>query len=241
MSSDRIYAMPLGKVGNFVFDEKVVEVFPDMIQRSVPGYSSIVSMTTELAQQYSRPGGRIYDIGCSLGACTLPMAEVVPPSCEIEAIDSSQAMIERLRKIMSDWPADAAKVNLHLQDVMSVEFEPCCFAVLNFTLQFIPIEQRGELLSRVADSLCEGGALVLSEKVQFDSEGEQSLMVDLHHAFKRANGYSALEVTQKRSSLERTLLPETIETHRERLLKGGFRQFSCWFRCFNFVSMIAIK
>jgi tRNA (cmo5U34)-methyltransferase len=40
---DTLYASPLGDVDCFKFDNSVVDVFPDMIQRSVPGYSAIIS------------------------------------------------------------------------------------------------------------------------------------------------------------------------------------------------------
>ena len=39
---DRIYATPQARVADFVFNEDVVRVFPDMIKRSVPGYPAIV-------------------------------------------------------------------------------------------------------------------------------------------------------------------------------------------------------
>ena len=40
---DQIYSASQEQVKDFTFDKTVVEVFPDMIQRSVPGYSTIIS------------------------------------------------------------------------------------------------------------------------------------------------------------------------------------------------------
>ena len=40
---DTIFSAPIEKLGDFTFDENVAEVFPDMIQRSVPGYSNIIT------------------------------------------------------------------------------------------------------------------------------------------------------------------------------------------------------
>jgi tRNA (cmo5U34)-methyltransferase len=67
------------------------------------------------------------------------------------------------------------------------------------------------------------------------------LNTDLHHAFKRANGYSALEIAQKRNSLENVLIPETLASHRQRLQSAGFSSVDVWFQCFNFASLVAIK
>lgn len=241
MSEDRIYALPLGSVGDFVFDEEVVRVFPDMISRSVPGYSSILSMIGELSARYAIPGTAIYDLGCSLGAATFVIRTHVPTDCQIHAIDSSEAMVSRLRTLVADQPAGGCDVHVHEADVRTVAIERASFVVLNFTLQFISPDERAALLQRVADGMFAGGALVLAEKICFDDPIQQATTTELHHAFKRANGYSELEIAQKRTALENTLIPETLEAHVRRLNAAGFTTVVPWFQCFNFVSLLAIK
>ena len=113
--------------------------------------------------------------------------------------------------------------------------------VLNFTLQFVPEDQRQALCQRISDAMLPGGILILSEKIQFADAHLQELNTDLHHAFKRANGYSDLEVAQKRSALENVLMPETLSAHQQRLKACGFSSVDVWFQCFNFASMVAIK
>jgi tRNA (cmo5U34)-methyltransferase len=63
----------------------------------------------------------------------------------------------------------------------------------------------------------------------------------MHHHFKMAQGYSGLEVSQKRAALENVLIPETFACHRQRLLTAGFSNAEIWFQYFNFASMIALK
>ena len=41
-SPDTIYQKPQTKVDDFSFNHQVVDVFPDMIERSVPGYANII-------------------------------------------------------------------------------------------------------------------------------------------------------------------------------------------------------
>lgn len=243
MAEDRIYAMPLHQVGDFEFDEKVVDVFPDMIARSVPGYASVLAMTAELAERFAKPGTRVYDLGCSLGASTFLMQPRVPADCTIHAIDSSTAMVERLNERLEKEPSltDGAAIELQQADIRDVELLDASFAVLNFTLQFIPPEERQSLLGRIADGLLSGGGLVVSEKVHFADPTQQRLMTELHHDFKRAHGYSDLEIAQKRTALENTLTTETIETHVERLESVGFKNVSVWFQCFNFVSILCVQ
>ncbi|HHJ81072.1 MAG TPA: carboxy-S-adenosyl-L-methionine synthase CmoA, partial [Candidatus Tenderia electrophaga] len=63
----------------------------------------------------------------------------------------------------------------------------------------------------------------------------------LHLTFKKANGYSELEISQKRSSLENVLIPDSLPQHHQRLKEIGFKQSNTWFQCFNFASILAIK
>jgi tRNA (cmo5U34)-methyltransferase len=244
MEKDQIYSLPLHKVGDFQFDERVVNVFGDMIQRSVPGYGSILSMIGELAEKYAQPASHLYDLGCSLGACTLVMRPRVHESCTIHSVDSSEAMVaafsSRLARI-GESARTLCSVEVHCEDIRRWEMSQASFSVLNFTLQFVPQPEREALLRSICESTLPGGALVLSEKIRFSDPHQEELMVELHHAFKRANGYSDLEIAQKRTALEKTLIPETLQTHLERLERVGFRSAVCWFQCFNFVSMLAVK
>lgn len=238
MEKDSIYSLPLAKVGDFRFDEQVVRVFGDMIQRSVPGYGSILSMIGELAERYAQPATNVYDLGCSLGACTQVMRPRIPAGARIIAVDNSQPMLEEMKKRLGD---EGCPVEPVLGDIRDTEFENCSLAVLNFTLQFVPQEEREGLLHRLWEGTLPGGAVVLSEKICFEQPDQQELLTELHHSFKRANGYSELEVAQKRQSLENTLIPETLEAHLARLRRVGYSQALCWFQCFNFVSIVAVK
>lgn len=238
---DNIYANPLGELPKFRFDHEVVEVFPDMIKRSVPGYATIVGMIGNLAERYAQADSHCYDLGCSLGAATLAMRHrIVSPNCKIIGIDNSDAMIKRCSDVIA---ADSGEVPVELicSDLQNVEIQNASVVVLNFTLQFIAPGERCDILSKIYAGLRPGGVLILSEKVAFTDLQHQELMIELHHNFKRANGYSELEIAQKRSAIENVLIPETLEAHRARLKKAGFSSSDVWFQCFNFASMIAIK
>jgi len=238
---DRIYASPLEEVTGFRFDEQVVAVFPDMIKRSVPGYSTIIHMIGQIAERYAQTGTRLYDLGCSLGAATLAMRHRINAAdVNIIAIDNSPDMIERCRAVLA---ADSGEIPVQLicGDIQDAVIDQASMTVLNFTLQFIPPTERDAVLRRIAAGTVAGGVLILSEKIAFEDEEHQNLMIELHHNFKRANGYSDLEIAQKRTALENVLIPETLKTHQQRLLNAGFRSVDCWFQCFNFASIIAFK
>ncbi len=240
-SPDTIYANPLGQVAGFSFDQTVVNVFPDMIKRSVPGYTTIISMIGTLAERYATANSHCYDLGCSLGAASLAMRHRIQAAdCRIIGVDNSEAMIKRCQAVI-DADCGEVPVELVCDNLQSVPIQRASVVVLNFTLQFIAPKQRHAILSQIYQGLNPGGVLILSEKVTFGDQQHDQLMIDLHHNFKRANGYSDLEIAQKRTALENVLIPETLDCHRQRLKEVGFQSCDVWFQCFNFASMIAIK
>ncbi len=241
MARDDIYSLPLNQVGSFEFDDQVVRVFPDMIARSVPGYASILSMIEQLSSRFVRPGTTVWDLGCSLGAATRLIRRQAPLDCTIHAVDNSPAMIERLQSILAESPDDGCRVELHEADLRDVEVRDATFVVLNLTLQFLPPAERTQVIDKIFRGLLPGGALLLSEKICFNEPTQQHLMTELHHDFKRAHGYSDLEVAQKRTAIEDRLIPETLDTHINRLKNARFMPVAPWFQCFNFVSILAVR
>lgn len=240
-SRDRVFATP-GRTDDFVFDERVASVFQDMISRSVPGYATIVSMSGMLAERYCQAGSRIYDLGCSLGGTTLSMAHHIGErDYRLVAVDSSPAMIQRFRQTLeSGDPAIARHIELQCADIEDVTIDDASVVALNFTLQFIEPERRDALLLRIARGLRPGGILILSEKITFPDEQLDGLFIDLYHRFKKVQGYSDLEISQKRQALENVLRPESLDTHRQRCRQAGFAACDVWFQCFNFASLVAV-
>lgn len=239
MNKDKIYS-ELQNVVDFVFDDNVANVFSDMIRRSVPGYESIITMLGVFAEQYVTEGSNIYDLGCSLGASTLSMrARLKDTPCHMIAVDNSESMVEKCKVNIN--LASGPDVDVLCDDIRHVDINNASLAVLNFTLQFLPVNDRAVLLKKIAGNMNTGGALVLSEKISFEDKIEAKLNEELHLSFKKANGYSELEIAQKRTAIENVLIPETLNSHLERLKAAGFSQAQVWFQCMNFVSIIAIK
>lgn len=238
---DTIFASPLEKITDFAFDEAVARVFPDMIRRSVPGYTTIIPMIGLITEHYAQSGTSCYDLGCSLGASTLAMRHGLKnKQCDLIAIDNSSAMLDRCRHYI-ELDNETTPVELLCNDINDITFKPSSVFTLNFTLQFIAPDSRLTLLKNIQQALKPGGVLILSEKICFEDPDEQSTLEHLHWGFKKANGYSDLEVSQKRSALEQVLLPDSLAIHKKRLEQAGFTSSYVWYQCFNFMSLIAIK
>lgn len=238
---DEIYADQHIEVKDFTFDKSVVEVFPDMIQRSVPGYSTIISTIGKLTEKYHQPNSNLYDLGCSLGAATLSMRKAVQHNdCHIFGIDNSNAMVDKCRLNIKAYKSDVP-VTIELADIEQYPIENASVVVMNFTLQFIEPEKRLDVLKKIHAGLKPGGLLILSEKLKWPDTHLQNLIDDLHLDFKRANGYSELEISQKRSAIENVMKIDQEKTHIERLAHAGFNHSTIWFQCFNFASFVALK
>ena len=235
---DRVFRDPKQQIVDFVFDDEVAEVFPDMIRRSVPGYETIIPMTGLLAARHldTLPVERrkAYDLGCSLGATTLAvLRQLGDGPASIVGVDSAGSMIERARTLVSD-----PRVSFLQADIRELELDAAGAVLLNFVLQFITPSERAALLDRVRRSVAPDGLVLVSEKLRFEDPEEQRFFDAGHLEFKRANGYSELEISQKRSALEKVMIIDSEARHRERFAAAGFSQTRKWFQCLNWVSYL---
>lgn len=241
MPRDKIFANKDASSGSFEFNDAVADVFADMLRRSIPGYDASIEAIGALASRYVQPATNCYDLGCSLGAATLAMQRNISvPDCEILAIDRAPAMIERCQEVLGTGHATVA-ARVFEADVRHVAIENASMVVMNYTLQFIPPDDRLTMIEHIYAGMNPGGVFVLSEKVADDDSAVESLLVDLHHDFKSRNAYSDLEISRKRTAIENVLIPETTRTHLRRLNDAGFEHTSVWLKHFNFISIIAIK
>jgi len=235
--NDKVFAKPLSSVKAFEFDEEVTRVFDDMISRSVPGYDLLVRMMALYADLFVTKGSAVYDLGCSTGMMSRVIAQqVISSNVKIHAIDNSASMIKKCRAIHSDF-----SVEWDCNDIENVEIINASMVVLNLTLQFIKPEHRDALLLKIYNGLNSGGVLILSEKVEYEDIKQQKMMTELYQGFKKNQGYSNLEISQKRAALENVLISDSPGEHKRRLQESGFSQVYDSFHCFNFVSYLAIK
>ena len=241
MTKDKIYRKPRSTVPAFEFDEQVARVFDDMIRRSIPYYEEIIERQVELIEHYYRSDTRIYDLGCSNGNLGMALCQKMHDTeFEMIAIDNAVPMLDAYRARLTDTPT-RHRIRLRHQDVRQTPIENASVAVLNFTLQFLTLNERTAMIRRIYKGLCPGAVLLCCEKVTHDDPAMAALQQDVYFDFKRRQGYSDLEISQKREALEKVLIPETMQQHMARLQQVGFYSFDVWFKWFNFAAMIAIK
>jgi len=226
-------------ISKFTFDQKVVDVFDDMVLRSVPGYKQMIELIGLAGRTYPVVNSNVYDLGCSTGAATLSIASnLKSASVKIFSIDNSKEMIDQCSKNFSDTETNIQYI---CDDIENIQLENASLIVLNLTLQFINPQYRSDLIKRIFKGLLPGGALIISEKIIHENEEINKTLVSLHESFKRENGYSETEIAQKRNAIEDVLIPESIEQHLKRLSDAGFKKPLVQMQCINFASFLAVK
>ena len=226
-------------IADFRFDQDVVKVFDDMVRRSVPGYDSMIQMIGLIARIYGQDNTNYYDLGSSTGAITLSIAlNNKSKNNQFFAIDNSKKMVEQCEKNLQNKVGNLQAI---CDDINQVKIKSASIVVLNLTLQFIDVNLRSNLIKKIYDGLESGGILIISEKIHFEDAVTQNQITKLHMDFKKENGYSELEIANKRQAIENVLITETKEQYLNRLRDCGFVETSCFFQCLNFVSFLSVK
>lgn len=235
-SKDTLFQTPPEK--QFSFDASVASVFDDMLDRSIPFYKEALKLCTDFAIMNLAPDQRVYDLGCSTGTLLLELARKATFPLHLIGVDNAESMLERARQKASAY---GAEIDFVSGDVMEYPLESAQVLFCNYLLQFVRPLQRAELVQNMHESLEKGGILILSEKVISNDALMHKQMIDLYYAFKKEQGYSELEIMQKREALENVLVPYTEQENRTMLEDAGFAHVETLFRWANFATYVARK
>ena len=225
----------------FEFNERVADVFDDMLDRSVPFYKQVIEMIAEILARSLRAGDTVYDLGCSTGTTLIALAaKLKKEHLKFIGIDNSRAMLHKaIRKAEMFSMAD--RIEFQEMDITRTDLSGAGGVTLNYTLQFIDPSIRGQFLKTVYNGLRNNGVLILSEKIVTRDTYFDQQFLDSYHQFKRRKGYSELEIANKREALENILIPLTVQENCDLLQQAGFSKIEPFFQWFNFVSILACK
>jgi len=239
--ADKLFAEAEDMRLDFKFDGKTAAVFDDMVSRSVPFYDEIQRMTCELSAEFAQPGTNLYDLGCATGTTFMTLDDLVDSSVRFIGIDNSADMLAKADKKMAGLPSrrgyDLIEADLHSQ----FQIENASVVLLVLTLQFVRPLYRDKLVRRIADAIPENGALILVEKLTSSHTLLNRLFIKYYYDYKKRNGYSEVEIAQKREALENVLIPYRPEENSAMLMEAGFRHCEEFFRWYNFCGMVAVK
>ena len=241
MRKDKLFRKRQPLIKDFTFGKQTSVVFDDMLERSVPFYDEMQRMMSEIAADFAVEGTNLYDLGCSTGNTFLTLYPLVPKEVRFIGVDSSPEMLNRARQklrqhgVTREYELVCADLN------QGIQVTNASMVVMNLTLQFIRPLYRHQLMSSIASGMHPQSCLVLIEKVLSKNSMRNRLFIKYYYAFKERQGYSRIEIAQKREALENVLIPFRIEENIELLLSSGFSECDVFFKWYNFCGIIALK
>ncbi|MFZ4540805.1 MAG: carboxy-S-adenosyl-L-methionine synthase CmoA [Rickettsiales bacterium] len=237
---DKVFDVPR-KPSDFTFNKEVATVFDDMVSRSVPYYDEMQRMTVELAADFARADTNLYDIGCSTATTLLAIDPAVDPKVNFIGIDNSRDMIAKAQeKVVQS--STARPIEFLCKDIQQdLPIDNASVVTMLLTLQFVRPLYREKIVRRISSGINEGGCLLLIEKITSEETTFNRLFIDHYYAYKRRNGYSDMEISQKREALENVLIPYRVEENFDLLKEAGFRHVEMFFRWYNFCGIVAMK
>jgi tRNA (cmo5U34)-methyltransferase len=238
---DKLFRELNPQTGEFSFDEKVARVFDDMISRSIPLYADVQRAVPALARLLDHEQIKVVDLGCSTGTSLIHLARALPErSLELVGVDNSASMLEKCHEKVAALGLES-QIATHHRNIQEFEFQDASVVLMNYTLQFLSVAERQELLKRIRESIRPGGFLLVSEKVVHEQMAVNDTMVELYFEYKRRQGYSELEISRKRDALETVLVPLTIKKNSQMLEQAGFTNIEILLKWFNFATFLCYR
>ena len=220
---------------SFSFNENVANVFDNMIKRSVPCYKETQQLIANTVINFYKEGSVAYDLGCSTGETFKTILKLTNQPMKMIGIDSSEPMIKKAKEKCTNNKS----IEFICDDILNVEFQPTSVVVLTYVLQFMQITDRLELLKKINKAMLPSGAMIIFEKIYSQEFKEE--FIELHELFKEQQGYSKMEVKQKRKALEDVLVPMTYEENKKLLEDAGFTKVEKCFQYLNFCGILVTK
>ena len=224
--------------GGWEFTSEVAEHFDTHVRKSIPLYDEVQQMTADMSEWFIHNGSTVYDIGSSTGETIfhLQKKHASKENVRFIGIDNSEMMVKQAWKKVS-----ANNVQFLYQDVVQTEFEEADLFISLFTLQFLSMPERMQVLQRMYRCLRSGGALIMAEKVLAEEGRFNEIWVELYWDFKKGQGLTDDQILQKARGIRGVLRPITLTEHIRMLKMIGFNSIDVFFKWYNFAGILAIK
>ncbi len=240
MKQDNLYLQ--GTVAeDFTFNDRVADVFDDMVNRSVPFYETVIEAIAGLLASRLPTDSILYDLGCATGSTLLQLSRYLDrQDINYVGIDNAIPMLEKAQRKSELFSKDRI-ITFRNDDITTCDLPDAGAIICNYTLQFLRPMTRQSFIDRIYTALPEGGSLIISEKTISPNPQLNRDFIAIYHQFKKTQGYSELEIAAKREALENVLIPFSTQENIQILEKAGFKEVDVFFKWFNFCSFIAIK
>ena len=238
---DKVFSEGDFQKGSFRFNSSVASVFDDMANRSIPFYREVIQLTGQLAETVVPNGGRVYDLGCSTGNTLMFLAQSLQhKKIKLIGCDPAEAMLTKAAEKAAAFTY-SHEIEFIQNTCENIELADADLIIMNYTLQFIDKAERPALLKKIFKALKPGGVFIISEKLKQESKRVEDFNTQTYEKFKAGNGYSDLEIANKRQALENILIPGSLNENISQLTDAGFTETETIFKWLNFATFAAFK
>jgi tRNA (cmo5U34)-methyltransferase len=209
------------------FSFETIKNFDEHIAQSIPNYHTLTEAICDLSTYFITEDTQVIDLGCSTGK----LLEKLPHRGKKVGIDIADNLL----------PESHDETFYIRQDLKALDnFGKSSLILSIFTLQFIPYENRPNILSNIYESLIEGGAFIWAEKVrEEDGELEQAIN-GAFFDFKR-KAFTPEQILNKERDL-RPMMKVNSSIRNQILAKNaGFTVGTMFWKFYNFEAWLYVK
>lgn len=210
----------------FSFD--TITNFDQHIEQSIPEYNRLAETIVEVARFFTLPDTLVIDLGCSTGK----LLEAIDYSGRKIGIDESGNLL----------PAQASGNTEYILGDIREFFQPneCSLILSIFTLQFIPRDERQNILNNIYESLIPGGAFIWAEKTLASSALFEQVNTFAYYDHKR-KAFTPQQIMDKERDLRKLMWVNTSEQNLELASNAGFTQGQLMWKFLNFECYLLVK
>ncbi len=210
----------------FSFD--TITDFDDHIAKSIPNYHLLNDAVRDLSTFFTKEDFAVVDLGCSTGT----LLESIP-------FDGTKLGIDISGNLLPESHDEVQYVQKDLRSFKNLGKTPSLVISL-FTLQFLPLADRPNILSLIYDELAEGGAFIWAEKVHEESGELERVMNSAYYDFKRLH-FSASEIMKKERDLRPIMQTNTSMRNYIMAENAGFTVGTMFWKFYNFEAWLFVK
>ncbi|WP_102124945.1 class I SAM-dependent methyltransferase [Deinococcus planocerae] len=203
--------------------------------RNVPGYHSLLTMTTLLLAEHVPEEARVLVLGAG-GGLELNALAQAHPGWTFDGVDPSSEMLRLAEQTLGPLAPRARLHHGYVDDAPPGPFEA---ATCLLTLHFLSREERRRTVAEVRRRLKPGAPFVVGHFSFPQEEGEREVWLSRYAAFLVASGVEPQKAAHARAAVDAHLHILTPEEDEALLRDAGFSRVSLFYTGFTFRGWVA--
>jgi len=218
-------------MNKFSFD--TIKDFDTHIGLSIPNYSHIIELVEKMSTYFIKDNTHVYDLGCSTG---LLLSKLVNNEAYKKTLFVGYETSENLK------PSSPMTFEWRNKDIThpDVCFVNACLITSIFTLQFIDVNKRQEIINKIYKGLGMKSAFIFCEKIYLSDAYIQDIFTFSYYDYKKKS-FTEEEILLKQKDLRKIMQPLTERENIAMLQNAGFKIIEPFFNSLMFKGWLCVK